>query len=163
MKDPKEPFRFSFPDLNGRMVSNADARFRGKVLVVEITGSWCPNCHDEAPFLAEMYRKFGRQEVEIVSLSFEEADQLKDPARLRAFVKKYGLEFPVLLGGDPDEANAKLTQLVNWNTWPATLFIDRKGLVRGIHSGFPSSGSGDLFRQAKDEFNVEVGRLLAEK
>jgi len=163
MKDPSEPFRFSFPDLNGRVVSNADARFRGKVLVVEITGSWCPNCHDEAPFLAEMYRKFGRQGVEIVSLSFEEADQLKDPTRLRAFVKKYGLEFPVLLGGEPDEANAKLTQLVNWNTWPATLFIDRKGLVRGIHSGFPSSGSGDLFRQAKDEFNVEVGRLLAEK
>jgi len=163
MKDPTEPFRFSFPDLNGRVVSNADARFRGKVLVVEITGSWCPNCHDEAPFLAEMYRKFGGQGVEIVSLSFEEADQLKDPARLRAFVKKYGLEFPVLLGGDPDEANTKLTQLVNWNTWPATLFIDRRGLVRGIHSGFPSSGSGDLFRQAKDEFNVEVGRLLAEK
>lgn len=163
MKDPTEPFRFSFPDLNGRVVSNTDARFRGKVLVVEITGSWCPNCHDEAPFLAEMYRKFGGQGVEIVSLSFEEADQLKDPARLRAFVKKYGLEFPVLLGGDPDEANSKLTQLVNWNTWPATLFIDRKGLVRGIHSGFPSSGSGDLFRQAKDEFNVEVGRLVAEK
>ena len=163
MKDPSQPFQFSFPDLNGRVVSNADARFRGKVLVVEITGSWCPNCHDEAPFMEEMYRKFGTQGVEIVSLSFEEADQLKDPTRLRAFVKKYGLEFPVLLGGDPDEANAKLTQLVNWNTWPATLFIDRKGLVRGIHSGFPSSGSGDLFRQAKDKFNVEVGRLLAEK
>jgi thiol-disulfide isomerase/thioredoxin len=87
MKDQTEPFRFSFPDLNGRVVSNADARFRGKVLVVEITGSWCPNCHDEAPFLAEMYRKYGRQEFEIVSLSFEEADQLKDPTRLRAFVK----------------------------------------------------------------------------
>jgi hypothetical protein len=52
---------------------------------------------------------------------------------------------------------------VNWNTWPATLFIDRRGLVRGIHSGFPSAGSGELFRQAKDEFNVEVGRLLAER
>jgi peroxiredoxin len=163
MKDLSEPFRFSFPDLNGRVVSNVDARFQGKVLVVEITGSWCPNCHDEAPFLAEMYRKFGRQGVEIVSLSFEEVDQLKDPTRLRAFVRKYGLEFPVLLCGDPDEANSKLTQLVNWNTWPATLFIDRKGLVRGIHSGFPSAGSGELFRQAKDEFNVEVGRLLAEK
>lgn len=163
MKDPSEPFRFSFPDLKGHVVSNADARFRGKVMVVEITGSWCPNCHDEAPFLAEMYRAYGRQGLEIVSLSFEEPDQLKDPARLRAFVKKYGLEFPVLLGGDPDEANAKLTQLVNWNTWPATLFIDRRGLVRGIHSGFPSPGSGELFRQAKEEFNIQVGRLLAEK
>jgi thiol-disulfide isomerase/thioredoxin len=163
MKDPREPFRFSFSDLKGRLVSNVDPRFRGKVLVIEITGSWCPNCHDEAPFLAEMYHKYGHQDLEIVSLSFEETDQLKDPSRLRAFVKKYGLEFPVLLCGDPDEANSKLTQLVNWNTWPATLFVDRKGLVRGIHSGFPSAGSGELFRQAKDEFNVEVGRLLAEK
>ncbi|HLK48537.1 MAG TPA: TlpA disulfide reductase family protein [Bryobacteraceae bacterium] len=163
MKDPSEPFRFSFPDLNGRLVSSTDARFTGKVLVVEITGSWCPNCHDEAPFLAEMYRKYGAQGLEVVSLSFEEAEQLKDPARLRAFVKRYGLEFPVLLCGQPEEANAKLPQLANWNTWPATLFIDRRGRVRGIHAGFPSPASGDLFRQAKDEFNVEAGRLLAEK
>ena len=163
MKDPNEPFRFSFPDLKGRTVSNTDARFRRKVLVVEITGSWCPNCHDEAPFLEEMYRKYGAQGLEVVSLSFEETEQLKNPARLRAFVKRYGLEFPVLLCGDPDEAKARLNQLENWNTWPATLFIDREGKVRGIHSGFPSPGSGDLYRQAKDEFNVEAGRLLAEK
>lgn len=163
MKDPNEPFRFSFPDLKGRTVSNTDARFHGKVLVVEITGSWCPNCHDQAPFLEEMYRKYAPQGLEVVSLSFEEAEQLKNPARLRAFVKRYGLEFPVLLCGDPDEAKAKLNQLENWNTWPATLFIDREGKVRGIHSGFPSPGSGDLYRQAKDEFNVEAGRLLAEK
>jgi thiol-disulfide isomerase/thioredoxin len=163
MKDPAEPFRFSFPDLSGRMVSNTDPRFQGKVLVIEITGSWCPNCHDEAPFLAEMYRKYGGQGLEIVALSFEEADQLKDPTRLRAFVKRYGLEYPVLLCGTPDEANAKLAQLANWNTWPATLFVDRKGHVRGIHAGFPSSGSGELFRAAQDEFKAEAGRLLAEK
>ena len=60
VKNPNEPFRFSFPDLKGRLVSNTDARFQGKVRVIEITGSWCPNCHDEAPFLAEMYRKYGR-------------------------------------------------------------------------------------------------------
>ena len=163
VKDPSEPFRFSFPDLSGQVVSNADARFRGKVVVVEITGSWCPNCHDEAPFLEEMYRKFNRKDLEIVSISFEEAEQLQDPTRLKAFVKRYKLEFPVLLGGDTDEATAKLSQLVNWNTWPATLFIDRKGLVRSVHSGFPSAGSGELFRQAKEDFNVQVGRLLAEK
>jgi peroxiredoxin len=163
IKDPSEPFHFNFPDLTGRPVSNTDARFHGKVVLVEITGSWCPNCHDEAPFLEEMYRKYGPQGLEVVSLSFEEPDQLKDPTRLRAFVRKYGLQFPVLLGGDPDTAESKLTQLVNWNTWPATLFIDRKGLVRGIHSGFPSPGSGELYREAQDEFNVQIGRLLAEK
>jgi len=162
VKDPKEPFRFSYPDLSGKLVANTDARFKGKVVLVEVTGSWCPNCHDEAPFLAELYRKYKGRGLEIVSLSFEEADQLKDPTRLRAFIKKYGLEFPVLLGGDPDEAAAKLTQAVNWNSWPTTFFLDKKGLVRRVHAGFPSQGSGDLYGQAKEEFSVEVGRLLAE-
>jgi thiol-disulfide isomerase/thioredoxin len=162
VKDPNEPFRFSFPDLNGKTVANTDPRFKGKVTLVEITGSWCPNCHDEAPFLAALYRKYKGQGLEIVALSFEEADQLKDPTRLRAFVKKYGIGFTVLLGGDPDEANEKLTQAVNWNSWPTTFFLDRKGLVRRVHAGFPSSASGELFSQAQQEFIVEVGRLLAE-
>jgi hypothetical protein len=39
-KDPSEPFRFSFPDLNGKIVSSTDARFQGKVVLVNITGSW---------------------------------------------------------------------------------------------------------------------------
>jgi len=162
VKDPNEPFRFNYPDLTGRMVANTDPRFRGKVVLVEITGSWCPNCHDEAPFLGELYRRYKGRGLEVVALSFEEADQLKDPTRLRAFVKKYRLDFPVLLGGDPDEAAAKLTQAVNWNSWPTTFFLDRKGLVRRVHAGFPSSASGELFKQAKQEFTVEVGRLLAE-
>jgi len=163
VKDPKEPFRFQFPDLTGKMVSNTDARFRNKVVVIEITGSWCPNCHDEAPFLEEMYRTYKDRGLEVVSLSFEEAEQLKDPTRLKAFVKQYKLEFPVLLGGDTETAAEHLPQLVNWNTWPATLFVDRKGLVRSTHAGFPSTGSGDLFVAAKEEFKVQVGRLLAEK
>src|SRR5450755_3482368 len=80
-------FEFSYPDLNGHTIANIDARFRGKVLLVDVTGSWCPNCHDETPFLVELYRKDRYQGLEIVALSFEESDQLKDPSRLRAFVK----------------------------------------------------------------------------
>jgi thiol-disulfide isomerase/thioredoxin len=162
VKDPNDPFRFSFPDLSGRTVSNADAKFRGKVVLVNITGSWCPNCHDEAPFLAELYKKYREQGLEIVALSFEEADQLKDLARLRAFIKRYDIQYTVLVGGEPSEAKDKLTQAVNWNSWPTTFFIGRDGLVRGVHAGFPSSASGDLYRQAKDEFTAEVQHLLSE-
>ncbi len=107
VKDSSEAFRFSFRDLDGRLVSNTDARFRGKVVLVNITGSWCPNCHDEAPFLAALYRKYRDQGLEIVALSFEEADQLANPTRLRAFIKKYGIEYTVLLGGEPSEANGE--------------------------------------------------------
>ena len=162
VKDATEPFQFRFPDLNGKTVSNTDAKFHGKVVLVNITGSWCPNCHDEAPFLAELYKKYRDQGLEIVALSFEEADQLKDLPRLRAFIKRYGIEYTVLVGGEPSEAKDKLTQAVNWNSWPTTFFLGRDGLVRGVHAGFPSSASGDLYRQAKEEFTAEVQHLLRE-
>jgi thiol-disulfide isomerase/thioredoxin len=162
VRNPKEPFAFSFPDLNGHVVSNSDARFRGKVVLINITGSWCPNCHDEAPFLAELYSKYHGQGLEIVALSFEEADQLKDPIRLRAFIKEYGIKYTVLLGGETETAKDKLPQAVNWNAWPTTLFVGRDGLVRGVHAGFPSPGSGELYRQEKESFVTKVEKLLAE-
>ena len=162
VKDASEPYQFRFPDLNGQMVSNTDPKFHGKVVLVDITGSWCPNCHDEAPFLSELYKKYRNQGLEIVALSFEESDQLKDLARLRAFIKRYDIQYTVLVGGEPSEAKDKLTQAVNWNSWPTTFFIGRDGLVRGVHAGFPSSASGDLYRQAKDEFTAEVQHLLSE-
>ena len=162
VKDPNEPFQFHMPDLNGRMVSNTDAKFRGKVVLVNIMGSWCPNCHDEAPFLAELYKKYRDQGLEIVGLSFEEAEQLKDLARLRAYIKRYDIQYTVLVGGEPSEAKEKLAQAVNWNSWPTTFFLGRDGLVREVHAGFPSSASGELFQQAKEEFTAEVQKLLRE-
>ncbi len=162
VRNPNEPFTFSFPDLKGNLVSNTDSRFRGKVVLINITGSWCPNCHDEAPFLAQLYDKYHSQGLEIVALNFEEADQLKDPTRLRAFIKEYGIHYTVLLCGETDSAKTKLTQAVNWDAWPTTFFVGRDGLVRGVHDGFPSPGSGELYRQAKAEFTAKVEKLLAE-
>jgi thiol-disulfide isomerase/thioredoxin len=162
VKDPQEPFRFRFPDLSGRVVSESDARFRSKVVLVNITGSWCPNCHDEAPFLAELYRRYRDRGLEIVALSFEEAEQLKDPTRLRAFIRQYGIEYPVLLAGEPGEAQDKLAQAVNWNSWPTTFFLGRDGRVRKVHAGFPSRASGEFYHEAKKEFVETVETLLAE-
>src|ERR1700728_2588944 len=161
-KDASEPFRFSFPDLSGKIVSNTDARFQGKVVLVNITGSWCPNCHDEAPFLAELYRKYRGQGLEVVALSFEEGDQLTTPTRWRAFMKEYGIESTVLRGGTPDDRDAKLTQPVNLNSWPTTFFLGRDGRVRFVHAGFPGPASGELYHKAVHEFDAQVESLLAE-
>ncbi len=163
VKDASEPFRFNFPDLNGELVSNTDARFQNKVVLVEITGSWCPNCHDEAPFLVDLYRRYHDRGLEIVALSFEEAEQLRDPVRLRAFVKKYGIDYTMLLCGEQDDAKVKLTQADNWNAWPTTFFLGRDERVHSVHAGFPSNGSGELFQEAKAGFVTEVERLLADK
>ena len=162
VKDPTEPLRFSFPDLNGKIVSNTDQRFRGKVVIVDISGSWCPNCHDETPFLVELYRKYHDRGLEIVAVSFEEAAQLKNPTRLRAFIKHYGIQYTVLLAGEPREANDKLPQTVNLNSFPTTFFLGRDGRVRSAHAGFPGKASGAFHDQAKQEITHTVEQLLAE-
>jgi peroxiredoxin len=162
VKDPTEPLRFSAPDLDGHMVSNTDARFRNKVVIVAIGGSWCPNCHDEAPFLVELYRQYHSRGLEIVALSFEEAEQLNNPTRLRAFIKRYGIQYPVLLAGQQSDLNAKLPQAVNLNAWPTTFFLGRDGRVRSVHAGFAGAASGEFHRQLKEEVNGLVERLLAE-
>jgi thiol-disulfide isomerase/thioredoxin len=162
VKDPAERFHFSFPDLNGKIVSDADPRFQGKVVLVNITGSWCPNCHDEAPFLQELYRAYQNQGLEIVALSFEEPDQLKDPSRLRAFIRNYRIEYTVLLGGVPAELNEKLAQTVNLNSWPTTFFLGRDGRVRHVHAGFPGRASGEWYRESREDFTTTIESLLAE-
>jgi len=162
VKDPTEPFRFSFPDLGGRLVSNTDDKFRGKVVIVSISGSWCPNCHDEAPFLGELYKKYRSRGLEIVSLSFEEEAQLKNPVRLRAFMKRYGIEYTVLIPGEPKELADRVPQGMNLSSFPTTFFIGRDGRVRAVHAGFPGKASGEFHTQAKEETTSTVERLLAE-
>jgi thiol-disulfide isomerase/thioredoxin len=163
VKDAAEIFQFSFPDLDGAIVSSADARFRGKVLLVNVSGSWCPNCHDEEPFLVSLYEKYRAKGLEVVTLSFEEAEQQPAYSRLRAFIKSYGVENTVLLPGEPGTASVKLPQAVNLNAFPTSFFVGRDGRVRGVHAGFPSPGSGEFYTKAVRDVTAEIEKLLAEK
>ena len=163
VKDPADPLLFAFTDLNGRPVTNTDERFRNKVVLVNISGSWCPNCHDEAPFLASLYRKYRSRGLEIVTLSFEEAEQLSNPTRLRAFIQEYGIDYTVLLAGEPEQLAEKVPQAVNLNAFPTTFILGRDGRVRAVHAGFPSPGSSEYYAKAKRDITAQVERLLAER
>ena len=163
VKDPTEPFRFSFPDLEGKIVSNTDPRFQGKVVIVAIGGSWCPNCHDETPFLVELYKKYKKQGLEIVELSFEEEAQIKNPVRVKAFNKRYGVEYTVLIPGEPKELNDKVPQGLDLNSFPTTFFLGRDGKVRSAHAGFAGKASGKFHTEMKEDVTALVERLLAEK
>lgn len=162
VKDPAARFRFSFPDLNGKVVSNTDPQFDGKVVIVAIGGSWCPNCHDEAPFLESLYKQFHSRGLEIVNLSFEEKDQLKDPARLRAFIARYGLTYTILVAGDTDQLNEKIPQAVNLNCWPTSFFLARDGRVREVHAGFAGPANPQAHEALMKETTELVEKLLAE-
>ena len=164
VKNPTEPFAFSFPDITGAIVSNRDARFRDKVVIVGIGGSWCPNCHDEAPFLSELYTKYKDRGLEIVELAFEEdAQKAKGYPRLKAFNQRYGVNYTVLLAGDQADVAEKVPQIHNLNSFPTTIFIGRDGLVRGVHAGFAGAVSGAFHETAKEEIIATVERLLAER
>ena len=163
VRDPQQPFQFSFPDLNGHTVSSTDRRFLGKVLVVDIAGSWCPNCHDEAPFLESLYKKYHTRGLEVVTLSFEESEQLVNPVRLRAFTHQFGLTYTVLLAGTPDELHAKLPQAVGLDAYPTTFFLGRDGRVRAIHAGFAAPATGAFNTNLKKEFTTRIEQLLAEQ
>ena len=153
----------SYPDLTGKVLSSTDERFRSKVVIVSISGSWCPNCHDEAPFLAELYRKYHDKGLEIVALSFEEdAQAAKGYPRLKAFNTRYGIEYPVVLAGDQADVAEKVPQIHNLNSFPTTIFLGRDGLVRGVHAGFAGAASGMFHASAKEEITATVERLLAE-
>ena len=162
LKDPTEPLRFAFPDLDGNLVTNEDARFAGKVVLINIGGSWCPNCHDEAPFLSMLYETYKDAGLEIVGLSFERADQLEKLTLLRAFIERYQLGYTFLIAGEPGQLNEKVPQAVNLNTFPTTFLVGRDGRVRGVHAGFPSPGSGTFYTETIEAITAEVEHLLAE-
>jgi len=162
-RDANETFKFNFPDDKGKLVSNDDPRFKGKVVLAIVTGTWCPNCHDEAQYLVQLDKKYRDKGLAIVALDFEEPEQQGSLERERAFVKKYGVEYTYLIAGAPSEMWEKVPQLVNLNTWPATIFVGRDGTVKGIHSGFASPASGEFNRELQQEFTAKIEKLLAEK
>jgi thiol-disulfide isomerase/thioredoxin len=161
-RDPNEVFAYKMPDVNGKVLSNEDPKFKGKVVLAIVTGTWCPNCHDEAQYLVQLYKKYRDQGLEIVALDFEEPEQQDDLARVHAFTKQYGVEYTYLIGGAPAEMWVKVPQLVNLNTWPATVFIRRDGRVDHIHAGFAAPASGEFNDQLKKEFTSTIERLLAD-
>jgi thiol-disulfide isomerase/thioredoxin len=162
-RDPNEKFAFNFPDVEGKQRSQDDPYFKGNVIVAIVTGTWCPNCHDEAQYLVELDKKYRAQGLRIVALNFEEVEQQESLQRAKAFIKQYGVKYPYLQAGAPEEMWEKVPQLVNLNTWPATVFVGRDGTVRAVHAGFASLSTGDFRARQDKEFTSRIEALLAEK
>jgi len=165
LKDPAVKLEFTFPDLEGQPVSLSDPRFQGKVVIVTLAGSWCPNCHDEAAFLAQLHRDLRDEGLEVVSLQFEHfGDFAKAAAATRRFRDKSGIEYTTLIAGtsDRDEAAKTLPQLTGVFAYPTTIWVDRTGTVRKIHAGFSGPATGEHYTTLTREFTEFTQQLLAE-
>lgn len=163
--DTTEPFRFAFPDLDGRMVTQDDPRFAGKVVVVDIFGTWCTTCHDAAPTMVELYREYRDRGLEMVGLAYEvTGDSAVDNRLVRRFRDKFGIAWPQLLAGvNLTEATAAtLPQLRGFTAYPTTLFLGRDGRIRKVHAGFIGPAGGELHDRQVAEFRRYIEELLAE-
>jgi thiol-disulfide isomerase/thioredoxin len=166
MRGAAKHFDFAFPDLTGNTVSSKDPQFQNKVMIVALAGSWCPNCHDEAAFLEPLYREYRAKGVEIVSLMFEHFGDFPHAAEAsQRFRQHYGIEYTTLIAGisDKDDAGKKLPMLDRVYAFPTTIFIDKKGVVRKIHTGFSGPATGEHYTEFAAEVHDTLNQLLAEK
>ncbi|MBI4893515.1 MAG: TlpA family protein disulfide reductase [Acidobacteria bacterium] len=164
VKNPNEPFRFRFQDLNGNWVSTEDTRFQGKAMIVTIMGSWCPNCHDEAEFLTALDGKYRTQGLEIVALGFEYTGNLdRDREQLRAFGRRHNVNYTVLLAGTTEDGSVlkALPQLANFGGYPATLYLDRSHRVAQVHAGFAGPANAAEHAKLKAEIETLVSGLIS--
>lgn len=165
LKPGYDRLSFSFPNLEGQTVSLTDPAFQGKVVVVQLLGSWCPNCMDETAFLAPFYKKYKDKGLEVVGLAYENsADPAVSRVRLEKLQKRFDIQYALLFAGVRDKAEAAKTlpMLNHVMAFPTTIIIDRKGQVRKIHTGFSGPGTGKYYEAFTEEFTRFVEKLLAE-
>jgi thiol-disulfide isomerase/thioredoxin len=167
LKPGEESIGFRFPDLDSNLVSLTDARFKNKVVVIQIMGSWCPNCLDETAYLSVYYKKNKERGVEMLALAYEYTTDFQRARKtLLKFKQKYAVDYPMLITGvtsvDSMKTEKTLPQITPIKAFPSMIFIGKDGKVKKIHTGFYGPGSGVYYEEFKKEFEDTVAALLKE-
>ncbi|MEO8415798.1 MAG: TlpA disulfide reductase family protein [Ginsengibacter sp.] len=158
---------FTFKDLQGKSVSISDEKYKGKVVVIQLMGSWCANCLDETKFLADYYKENRSRGIAIIALAYEfTTDTTRSKKSVAKFQKLFDVQYPMLItgvaSGDDKKTEKTLPQLTPIRSFPTTIFIDKKGNVREIHTNFYGPASGEYYMASKNKFYETVDQLLNE-
>jgi thiol-disulfide isomerase/thioredoxin len=165
LKEEHDSIDFEFPDMEGNLVSLSDERFKDKVVIVQILGSWCINCMDETKFFAQWYKDNHDNPVEIVGLAFERKDDFAyAKQQLSRYVNRFDVRYPLLFAGENNRENLAraLPAIDRISAFPTTIFLDKNKKVRKIHTGFTGPGTGKYYEAFVKEFNEFMNQLTAE-
>lgn len=165
LKKGYDRISFAFPNLSGDPISLSDDKYKGKVVVVQMLGSWCPNCMDETAFLSAYYKKNATKPLAIIGLAYERNPEfIEAKKRLDKMKKRFDIDYDLLIAGTYNKAAAAATlpMLNHVLAFPTTIFIDKAGRVRKIHTGFNGPGTGVYYEKFVEEFNIFMDKLLAE-
>lgn len=167
LKDGFDKIDFSFPDLNGNIVSLSDSKFKNKIVLVQFFGSWCPNCMDETAYLVPFYEKYQKKGLEIVALAYERStDYERSKKNILRLRERFKVPYDMLITGyinDKVEVAKSLPMLKSFNGFPTLIIIDKKGKVRKIHTGFSGPGTGIHYADFKKEFEKTIDNLILEE
>lgn len=166
IKNPEEKVSFTFPDLNRKPVSLSDEKFKNKVVIIQVMGSWCPNCMDETAYLTQVYKQYKNKGVEIVAVAYEFTDDFeKAKNNVLRTKKKFGVEYEMLitgLSGKPN-ASASLPFLNSVSAFPTTIILDKEHKVKTIYTGFNGPATGKAYEHYKLKMENLIQELLLKK
>lgn len=166
LKPGHEGVSFSFPDLDGKKVSLSDSAFKNKVIILQLMGSWCPNCADEMAYLSDFYGRYEQKGVEIIGLAYERsADFEKAKTAVNRMRQRFYATYPILIAGTNAKGKAQesLPMLNQVLGFPTTIIIDKHGKVSKIHTGFTGPSTGEHYTKFVTEFEALINQLIAEK
>lgn len=157
--------RLSFTDLDGTPTPVGALAPHGSPRIVEVFGSWCPNCHDATRLLTELHATYKDRGLVVLGLAFEHsADDDKAIAAVRTYKDDLNVDYPLLIAGlsDKKRASEMLPVLDRVRSFPTTLFIDADGDIRAVHSGFSGPATGDAHTELREQFIAHIEAMLAE-
>ncbi len=165
LKEGYDMADFHFPGLDGDTISPMDARHKGHVMMVQVMGSWCPNCVDETLLLDQMYTAYHDRGLDVIAIAFERyTDAPRAMKALRHFKEKLNVKYDIVYAGESrkEVASAKLPFLDHVMSYPTCIFIDRAGKVRRIRTGFYGPGTGEHYENYKRNLKVFLEKMLDE-
>ncbi|MBX2943749.1 MAG: TlpA family protein disulfide reductase [Cyclobacteriaceae bacterium] len=165
LKEGYDKIEFTFPDVDGKMVSSSDEKFKNKVVILQIFGTWCPNCMDETKFLSKWYIKNKDRGVEILGLAYEAKDDFDYASRrVKKMKEKLSVPYDFVIAGnkDKEEAAKTLPMLNHVLSFPTTIIIGKDGTVKRIHTGFTGPGTGVYYERFIQRFNQTMDACLSE-
>lgn len=161
----KQVVEFELPDLNGETFSYPNDTLNNKVVIIQIMGTWCPNCLDETFFYKDLYKMYHDQGLEIISIGYEMGDGFDDyAAKISHLKNKMNLDFTFLVGGHANKALAseQFDMLNKVISFPTSIYIGRDGMVKRIHTGFNGPGTGEYYKEYVENTHSLIESLLAD-
>ena len=168
VKPGEEALHFTFKDLEGKAVSISDEKFKNKVVVIQLMGSWCPNCMDETAFLSDYYNKNKQRGVEVIALAYEySTDWERSVNSLKKFQQRYNVQYSILntevTVRDSLRTEKTLPEVTPIKFFPSSIILDKKGKIRKLDTGFNGPATGEHYIAYKKEFEENIDKLLKEE